>query len=120
MTVCKEELKRELVASLAAGVMTERFAVLASKIVQGYFSQRSMGGYSEDAKEDFLGEFHVRLVKKWQLLNPEKNVLAAITQLGRWAGMDVKRRYKSRRQPLLNDECMGSFSVMQSKGGIYE
>jgi len=96
--VCKIELKAELEKSLADGAMTERFAVLAEECVRGYFSQNSLRGYPASAKDEFLSSFRIRLVKHWQKLDPARNPFAAITQQGKWAGMDVVRKYKARQR----------------------
>jgi len=98
MMICKVELKHELEQSLEAGMMTERFAVLAEEIVRGYFSQRSMSGYPSSVKDEFLSEFRHRIVRHWKKIDPGLNPFSAITQQGKWAGMTVIRKYKTRKR----------------------
>ena len=107
--VCKVELKAELEKSLAAGAMTDRFAVLAEEIVNGYFSQRSMKGYPNGVREEFMGFFRMRLVKYWQKLDPALNPHSAITQQGRWAVLDSERKFKQRKRLLERMSANGSF-----------
>jgi len=107
--VCKAELRAELERSLAAGAMTERFAVMAEEIVMGYFSQNSMRGYPASAKADFMSGFRLRLVKHWHKLDPLRNPFAAITQQGRWAGMDVTRKYEASKRLMERLRSEGRF-----------
>jgi hypothetical protein len=95
--VCKIELKAELEKSLAAGVMTERFAVLAEEIGRGWYAKRSCSGWAY-AVDEVLGGFRVRLMKHWQKIDPERNPYSALTQQMRWAGMDFNRQQRTRQR----------------------
>jgi hypothetical protein len=97
MMICKAELKHELEQSLEAGMMTERFAVLAEEIVRGWYSQRSASGWAH-AVDDVLGLFRVKLSRHWKKLDPRRNAFAAITQMGRRCGMDWQRKYDARKK----------------------
>jgi hypothetical protein len=107
--VCKQELKTELEKSLAAGAMTDRFAVIAEEIVTGYFSQRSMKGFSAGVREEFMGFFRMRLVRYWKKLDPSRNPHSAITQQGRWAVLDSERKFKQRKRLMERMHENGSF-----------
>ncbi len=98
--VCACELADELRASLAAGEMTERFAVLAEQVCAGYFSQRSLSGYPSSAKQDFQSRFRLRLVRGWQAMDPEQNAFAYLSRMACFAGLDCKRTYDAQRRQM--------------------
>lgn len=95
--VCKIELKAELEKSLAAGAMTERFAVLAEECVRGWYSKQSCSGWSH-AVDEVVGEFSVKLCRNWMKLDPKRNPFAALVQMGRRCGMDWQRKQNSRKK----------------------
>jgi len=94
--ISKVEIREELVASLNAGAMSDRFWALCCEIFHEYSRSFSLSGFPDTAIDDFRMEFDRRIQTHWQKLDPSRNPFAAINQQARWAKVSVVRKFKSR------------------------
>jgi hypothetical protein len=89
------ELRAELVKSQESGVLTERFVELAEAAARLWYSQRSASGWAY-AVDEIVGAFRVKLLRRWTLLDPQRNLFAWCQTTARRCGMDFQRKETGR------------------------
>ncbi|MDP0495066.1 MAG: hypothetical protein Q7Q73_02550 [Verrucomicrobiota bacterium JB024] len=83
MAVDKGELQGAVREARAAGRLTNGLGLLAGRVCEGYLSSRQYQGLSLADKQDILSKFHLRLLRNWGQIDPDKNAFSYLTNMAR-------------------------------------
>lgn len=112
--VCAAEFAAELRGSIAAGEMSARFVELAEQAARLWYSQPSAAGWKHSV-EDVISDFRLKLVRKWEALDPEQNLFAWCQTTVRRCGMDAER---ARRGMTWRDELREKLLTELAESGV--
>ena len=90
MNFTKADLRQQVEECFDKGELSNRFALSAMQIAQGYLA-RSRPHMQHADRDAVVSEFCMRLVHKWAGINVELNVFSYLTQMTNYALMDYER-----------------------------
>lgn len=84
------ELRTALNECIEKGKLTDRFALLAKKVFQGFLLRKLAA--DEEGREETLSGCFLRLLNGWQEINPESNVFSYLSGLANYVSLDYFRK----------------------------
>lgn len=93
----KIDYRQLLQDCIDVGYLTNDMAIVAIDLAKKQINKRQ--DIPEAAREEALGRFTEKLVRKWENINPENNVRSYITQMAYTSLMDEMRKYQKNHSP---------------------
>lgn len=90
-------LKELLQDCINVGYLTNDFAIVAIDLAKTRLNSRQ--DIPEAAREEALGRFTEKLVRKWESIDPEKNIKSYINSMAYTSLMDELRKYQKNHAP---------------------
>lgn len=92
MNIPPAELSALVVEARTQGKLTNKLAGVAMQIAAGYLL-RKCPNLQDCERQDIVGDFCVRLVEKWDGIDPERNGHSYLTQMANYAALDYLRKH---------------------------
>lgn len=115
----KNDLKALLRECHDKGYLTNEFAVEALKIANIHIAKKDRS-YCHQIKEETIAHFSSKLVRKWNMLNPEKSPFSYINTMAYTSLLDVSKKedlYK-RKKEFLRQFTLGKLNKQDTNHDI--
>ena len=111
--ITREELADAVRDAQAKGELTEELAELAMRVAWQYLMREKFQGYSQQEKEDMLGDWAWIFVRRWDRIKADGNPFSYITSMvtNSWRTGERGRQRRIRKHEALREDTLKTHQV---------